>query len=289
MAQPTQQELVAICNHFLISSPPGEFNEVVTDIRGLLSDDTILNDTAPATFREYNTEQMLTVQSPNNEHQVLITKHGEVADGEFLDPRGQQVVLYDHIQQTATGARGLQGELDQDVEPFRAAFEEHAFAYTADHYQNGATTVYGSKKGSQYEIIVCISSSKYNSQNFWNGRWRSVWTITFSPSGGQVSMTGLIKVNVHYYEDGNVQLITESTQKSSSTGGDAEATAAAALKAIAKVEQNFQTALEQSYNTMGETTFKALRRALPIFKTKIDWNKISTYKVNKDLGGGKPK
>jgi len=286
MSEPTKDELIAIANNFLLNSPPGEFNEVVTDVRGLLKDETLINETAPATFREYNTEQYLTVQSPNNDHLVLITKHGEVADGEFLDPRGRQVVQFDHIRQEAVGARAISHELDNDVEPYRAAIEEAAFNYVSEHYQNGGTTVYGSKAANgAYVVTICISSSKFNPTNFWNGRWRSTWTITFNPGAAQATLNGVLKITVHYYEDGNVQLNTNSDNKLTSPLGDPEAAATAILKAISKAEQNYQTSLEQSYNTMGDTTFKALRRALPITKTRIDWSKMlsGTYKVGKEL------
>jgi len=59
MSDVTQEEIVEIVTNFLLHSPPGEFMEVVTDVRGLLTDESILNDSAPATFREYNTDQML--------------------------------------------------------------------------------------------------------------------------------------------------------------------------------------------------------------------------------------
>ena len=35
------------------------------------------------------------------------------------------------------------------------------------------------------------------------------------------------------------------------------------IKAIKRVEMEFQNALDQSYTTMGDTTFKALRYAQP--------------------------
>jgi capping protein alpha len=70
-------------------------------------------------------------------------------------------------------------------------------------------------------------------------------------------------------------------------GNDAKTMAAATAKAIERCEQDFHSELEKIYNTMGDTTFKALRRVLPITRQKIDWTKIQNYKV--DVGGKRGK
>jgi len=273
MGEVTEQEIVEIANNFLLSSPPGEFMEVVTDVRALLPNETMINSSAARTFREYNTEQMVIVESPNNKHKFLITKYGEVSDGQYVDARGKQVVTYDHIKQQVGSARPISSELDAGLEPLRSAFEKSMVEYMGQHYPNGATSVYG-KDG---QIITCISSAKFNPSNFWNGRFRSVWTYKDG------SLTGSFKVVVHYYEDGNVQLNTNCTQKLKITpGANPEATAKAAVETIQKAEQTYQQALDASYATMGDTTFKALRRALPITRTKIDWNKIKNYKIGSE-------
>jgi len=274
MGEVTTEEIVDIANSFLLSAPPGEFMEVVTDVRALLPKESLINESAPRTFREYNTEQMVQVDSPKG-HKVLITKHGEVADGEYLDPKGGVVLQYDHIKQEVTGTRPIQsGEIESGIESLRSAFEKEAFTYVSEHSPHGSTTVYG-KEG---KIIVAISSARFNPHNFWNGRWRATWTY----HAGE--LVGHFKIVVHYYEDGNVQLNTDCTQTTKISEGSPDATAAAALKAIAKVEQTFQEALDGSYRNMGETSFKALRRALPITRTRIDWNKIKNYKIGGQMG-----
>merc|ERR1719238_2240280 len=130
-------EIIQIANSFLLASPPGEFMEVVTDVRGLLSDDSIINGTAPATFREWNTDQMLQVKSPKGDHEVLISKYGEVNNAEYLDPRGNCVIQYDHIRQDVVGSRAIEGELDRSVEDYRSAFDKAAEEYLHEHYING--------------------------------------------------------------------------------------------------------------------------------------------------------
>jgi len=269
MAGVSEEEIVEIANNFLLNSPPGEFMEVVTDVRALLSNESLINESAPRTFREYNTEQMLIVDSPKG-HKVLITKYGEVSDGEYLDPHGGQVLSFDHIKQEVTGARAIAGELDGSMESLRQGYEKATLEYVAEYYPHGAATVYA-KDG---QITIALSSAKFNPNNFWNGRWRSVWTI----HGSEV--VGHFKIQVHYYEDGNVQLNTDTTQK---VPGVSENDPVGVLKAISRAEQAYQQALEKSYKSMGDTTFKALRRALPITRVKIDWNKIRAYKLGGEM------
>lgn len=285
MSEVTDEQLAQIANGFILHAPPGELNEVVQDVRCLLNNDDLLNRNAMDTFRNYNTNQMLQVQ--NGDHDVIICKQGEISPTEYLDPVGKQIVTFDHIRQTVTGHRAIGSELESSVEPFRRAIEEAALHYVGEHYQNGTAAVYSAKDGGEMKVTVCISSSKFSPTNFWGGRWRSVWVARFK-AGSEMKLEGNISVQVHYYEDGNVQLVTKFLKNAAvKISSDPKAISEACLKDIGKLEQEYHTALEHSYNTMGETTFKALRRVLPITRERIKWEKIKNYRIGSDVVGGK--
>lgn len=282
----SQDEIISIVKDFLKSAPPGEFLEVVTDVRTLLKNDELLNSLAPEAFRTYNHEQMSVVQ--NGDKKVLLTSHGHLDGNSYLDPTNKQVFTYDHIKQQVTGSKAAGGgDMDADVEPYRKAFEDAALKYTEEHYPgSGTCAVYGMKEGGNHKIVVCISSALFNAKNYWGGRWRSTWVCTFKPGSGNCTMNGNFKIQVHYYEEGNVQLNTNTDKTKSIPVADAAALADKALKTISAVEGDFHTQLDKSYNTMGNTTFKALRRALPIIRKKIDWEKIMSYRLGGELSGG---
>ena len=164
MGEVTSEEIVQIATSFLLNAPPGEFMEVVQDVRTLLGEnESLINASAPQTFREYNTSQMLVVDSPSSGGKALITQHNEVGEGEYLDPAGNSVIQFDHIRQEVTGSRDAAGEGDQSVESFRQQVEAEATKYGAEHYPNGAVGTYGSN-GS---VVVCISSAKFNPNAYW--------------------------------------------------------------------------------------------------------------------------
>jgi len=279
------EDVKRIVNSFLLNAPPGEFHEVVTDVRGLLQNDSLLNELAPTSFREYNTEQMLVLAIPNQtSHKVLITKFGELSGEEYLDPQGKQVISFDHFKQEVTGTRAAtDAEINAELEPWRSACEKKLLEYVANYYDTGSGAVYASKDAKGNIVVtVAISSALFNGTNFYNGRWRSVWTATFVP-GKAAQLTGNVRINVHYYEDGNVQLNTNCNKKDTVQAVKPDSFAEALAKAISQHEGDLQNSLEQNYDKMNATTFKALRRALPITATKIAWPKITTYKIGNEV------
>lgn len=111
-----------------------------------------------------------------------------------------------------------------------------------------------------------------------NGRWRSLYL--FSPSSS--SLSGTISVDVHYYEDGNVRLLTTKPISISS----ASASAPSIIREIATVEKKYQEELNRGFGNLSEGAFKGLRRQLPITRQKIEWDKIAGYRLGQDIGGG---
>jgi len=279
----SQQQIIAIANNFILNAPPGEFLEVVTDVKALLPQEKILNDTAPTTFKKYNEDQMVQADSQDGAHRFLVTSYAELGTNEYIDHAGGVVATFDHIKQVVTSTRPIGGsDVNKSLEPMRSALDKAISTYVNDHYPFGTYGVYTKDD----KFYICITSTRFNPSNFWNGRWRSVWTVPTKT--GNIEIQGRIRLQVHYYEDGNVQLHTDTVKAAKvAISSDVEASAAAVVKALTTVEHNFHSSLDASYNVMGETTFKALRRALPITGQKINWNNIISYRVGGEAAGGK--
>ncbi|CAD6884382.1 unnamed protein product [Tilletia controversa] len=160
-------------------------------------------------------------------------------------------------------------------------------------------------------FVIHITGNRFNPQNFWAGRWRSSYTYTPRPAvpapgtaEADIDASPLgtlrahIALHVHYYEDGNVQLHLGSPKDSaflplpaSLPSSDPEKRNAALsnllFTIIGKHEEVFQRELgEVLSEQFAEKAMRNLRRALPITRQRVDWDKLVNYQLGSELGRG---
>jgi len=269
-------DAIETVSSFILDAPPGELQDVLTDVKSLLGDGaTVVEDLAPAVAK-YNKEQLVAVKLPGGSQKVIISEHNDLGDGRFFDVESQSSFSFDHTTQKAANVQSY--VLESRNSGLIKSLLKSLGAHVAEHYLSSqAYGVYPSPDDAT--IALAITGSKYSPSNYWNGRWRSVYT--FNPSSN--SLAGDIKVDVHYYEDGNVRLFTTKSVNVPVTGGSATEI----IKVLAKAEKAYQETLNRAFGQLSENAFKNLRRQLPITRQKIDWEKIGSYRLGQDIGGGR--
>ncbi|KAH9884102.1 2-oxoisovalerate dehydrogenase beta subunit [Xylariomycetidae sp. FL2044] len=254
---------------FVEGAPPGEvyIKNLTVNEPGLVSK------LGPA-FEKYNEEQFVTVKLPGSSQQVIISSHSALGDGRYYDVESSSSFAFDHTTQKASGVQSyvLEGTQTDLVKSTLKSLS----SYVKEHFANASYGVYPIENDSRVAIIIV--ANKYSPNNFWNGRWRSLYI--FDPTSG--ALEGSLKVDVHYYEDGNVRLLTNKPISGSVSSG----TGAGICKEIATSEKRYQEELNKGFTSLSEGAFKGLRRQLPVTRQKIEWDKVASYRVGQDIGGG---
>jgi len=259
---------------FIENAPPGELAEVIADIKSLSIDEpSIISNLTPA-IEKYNKEQFATTKLSGASGLVIVSSYNDLGGGRFYDSESASSFAYNHSTQKASDVQSysVEGEHASIVKPLARELSSHV----QEHFPSlSASGVFPVDEG----IAILAVGNKYSPSNYWNGRWRS--TYIYSPSSS--TLTGTINVDVHYYEDGNVRLVTEKKipETSVKTGSASEI-----VRLVAGLEKKYQEELNKAFGSLSEGAFKSLRRQLPVTRQKMDWDKAGAYKIGQDIGGG---
>jgi capping protein alpha len=266
------QQKLNIANYFIKSAPINEVKFALADVEKLVADPAVLNnDTKAKILRDYNINQLVHVEDSNG-NKFLLTPFNEVSDSVFADPETGKAWSIDHVQKTVTGeASGYSAGAHESL---RAAVSVSLKKYTATHYKKDKCVFGVFADGSQ--LTICVSAINTNLNAYWTGNWRAVYKLPLS--GG--SLESKLEVNVHYFEDGNVQLNAAFAAPAVTVAAEADAIAAA----VEKIETEWQANLEKMYIDMHHQTFKQMRRALPLNKMTMNWTSAA-HSLAEELGG----
>jgi len=270
-AEASPEAKLNIATYFIMNSPSGEVHDVMADVQKLLSDPSVLGESQMnKILKDYNIDQLTTAPDPANEQSLLmVCAAGLVDENHFLDPSTGRVVKFDHRKQRFTEVTERKQVLDEQIAKYRASIAKAVEGYVNENYKGGKciTASFGADNG---KVSVCISAKNTNLANFWTGSWRGVYTVNVDRQG-QAELKGSIRINVHYFEDGNVQLHSNLEKAMNINISNEDATAKEVAKAIEKIETDFQVQLEDMYVNMHRTTFKAMRRFYPVTREKMNW------------------
>jgi len=274
---------LAIAANFVLCSPPAQTTNVMDDVRTLIGPSVLTPDKESSLLARVNKERFTAVDAEGS--QLLLTPHGEMPNGTFLDPRSGCAFEVDHkaltakksaeplsaaVQTALDGARALREAIDGEMQAYAKAFLPSA-----------VVTTYGSE-GNGIKVVSCYSASLADLNNYWAGAWRAEWSLEV-PKGGSIgTLTGKLVVHVHYFEDGNVQLDDKAVFQRECPAG-ADVVGSEFVGKVREIEQQFAAKLEEIYSTMSDSVLQGLRRRLPVTRTKFDWDKLAVAKLAGDL------
>lgn len=202
---------------------------------------------------------------PNKGGVTLVSAFNRLGDKTFY--HDDIVFEYDPVTQTAnasdSGTTAPSNQTSVDIRELQSAVSN----YVTQHYPSDAVSGVFAQQNSSSEIAIVLADNKFSPNNYWNGRWLAHFLI--DTSSNQIS--GKISLDVHYYEDGNVRLKT--SKDVSNEQVSSPLSAQSIVKKIAAIEQDYQVQVNKAFINLNEGPFKALRRQLPVTRSKMNWHK----------------
>lgn len=268
----SKQEKLQIVQHLLLSSPPGEFSEVLRDVMALVPEDFLSRPMLTGIARAYNNAHLKVAMAMDGTP-VLLGKQGEESPMHYVVSCTGVRVQVDHVALTAefSGGGPLLKSQQSNLESERVAVDKAVAAYVATHFAGDCKASAVHSVDADSKLKVDFSGECVNLRNFWSGNWCSEWTVVLDE--GKAAVGGLAKVHAHYFEDGNVQLQTSKSYDAVLVASTSpEILGVEVVAAIQAAEMDLQHGLDNMYKNMSAETFKAMRRVMPVTRTKMKWN-----------------
>lgn len=254
----------SICR-FLKESPPGEYEDVVQSLKGVVDNEELVEEGIKMTKEEWLIHNCSTIEI--DDHKAILCEEARKGGNKFVDPVTNKIFTYDFLEQKIVEPEPAEGE-EAPEEPeevqsseLREAIQPLALAFAKSTVHNGTCGTYDSDDG----VKIVVRASTINKANFRTG----IILMHFTCSNG--TLKGSIELKGHFYEKGNCIGTQSAEFEDSYTGDDDNAKATDIVKKLSKFFNKWNTALTTGFELLNSEGLNKLRRRLPINAQKINW------------------
>eukprot|EP01083_Nonionella_stella_P048576 129755_1 len=280
----TLNQKIKIVQHFIRSCPHGEIPPFINDIKHVARDvwtDGVLFKTM--TKRNKQKFELVTVSINDTNTYLLCCPQAEIEPNEYIHPQYNRQYLIHPITHKVVFLRISNVTVPSLYQEYRSVLNDKLCQYLSDKYGKhkqrtiGTGYVYHNPdKDSAFDVV--ISYKNVPRMFYWSNGWQSEWTFSIEPNVGTITLEGRVRINVHHYEDGNVQLNLTFAETVAVNVADVyiqnvRSISDAIVLKIEETEDKWTSRLEQYYMD-AQRMLKQLRLLRTrLVRSRMDWRK----------------
>jgi hypothetical protein len=250
-----------IAKFIIDKTPIGLLDSSIKNLKVLLKEETMNNPEILKEIKNYKENHLYPISIQNVKNKVIISSVNKDSD-EFYYDQGQKV----RFKLNAKCQVEKLEEYESKSE-IRKKIEKKVIEYVNKYYNKEATyyNVYFDSLLDKIHVLIC--GQNINEKNFWSGEWLSIWELDLNDK----KVTGEIKVNTIYYEDGNMQFNFKKNYETINKGKDDESIADDLIRFIEKNENEIQKNMVKTNANSNEEFIQSLRKSVSLIGNNMNW------------------
>ena len=269
----------AICQ-FIKQAPAGELQIVLKDIENIQASTDFLSDPDVKSALQSYYESHVTHHTLADGTRVAVTAEGswdteeEAANPQYADYARNVLFSLDLASGEVEKVSEAPAAANEAVQSLREELGSELQSYVDEEFsENKALGTVFIDGEDDLTIRVNLSSHSLNLKNYWGGEWLSTWDIQHTVGSDDFQLVGRIRLNNHYFEQGNVRFdMAKNYQDPVSGSADAGSVAKGIVKTIRELHETYQKSLDSVYEDLAENHLRQLRRKLPVTGKNFEWH-----------------
>ena len=251
-----------IAKYVIQQTPIGLLNSSLKSLKILLKEEVLNNPEVLQEIKNYYENHLMPIEIQNVKSKVIISSLNKDSD-EFYYDQGQNIRF--KLNKKCQVEKLEEYESKSET---RKKIEKKLIEYINKYYNSNTTTYNVYFDSILDKIFVLICGQNISEVNFLSGEWLSTWECDLNDK----KVTGEIKINTIYYEEGNTQFNFKNNYETIIKGNDDDSIANELIGFIEKNENDIQKKMEMGNEDFSEKYIKSLRKSNSLIGKEMNWS-----------------